>query len=165
MDHRQLLDEYRRGKDLLAAKMKQVDAEMLDFRPDVHGAWTIKEHLIHLADSEINGFLRLKSIIAQPYTSCYVMDEETWTQNLRRKNEDLGKYLTLYALIKDLVYDLLVDEDGANWSRDYFIRDYKGERSEVTIEKALRIYIDHLRAHLEYIDRNIAEYAQAGRAV
>jgi len=162
MEPKQLLDEYCRGKDMLAAKIEQIDAGMLEYRPDAADAWTIKEHVIHVVDSEINGFLRLKSIIAQPYTNCYVMDEETWTENLQRKNEDIGKYLSMYTLIKDLIYDLLVDEDEANWHRGFFIRDYKGERSEVTIAKGLQMYVDHLRAHLEYIDRNIAAYNRDG---
>jgi hypothetical protein len=138
--------------------MDAIDADMLVHRPDMEDAWTIKEHLIHVVDSEINGFLRLKSILAQPNTSCYVMDEETWTKNIRRKNEDVRKYLAVYGLIKDLVYDLLVDEDEANWNKDFFIRNYKGERTEVTLEKGLQIYIEHLQAHLAYMDRNIADY-------
>lgn len=158
MDHETLLKEYCRGSELLRAKMEEVDDAMLAYRPDIADAWTIKEHAIHVVDSEINGFLRLKSIIAQPGTHCYVMDEETWTKNIRRKSEDVGKYLAVYALVKEMVYDLLVDEDPGNWDKDYFIRDYKGRRSEVNIEKCLQIYIDHLRAHLEYIDRNMAAY-------
>ena len=161
MDPEVLLKEYCRGSELLRAKMAAIDDAMLNYRPDIEDAWTIKEHAIHVVDSEINGFLRLKSIIAQPGTHCYVMDEETWTKNIRRKNEDVGRYLAVYALIKEMVYDLLADEDPGNWNRDYFIRDYKGERSEVTIETCLQIYIDHLRAHLEYVDRNMAAYHRA----
>ena len=161
MDRETLLKEYCRGSELLRAKMAEIDDAMLNYRPDIEDAWTIKEHVIHVVDSEINGFLRLKSIIAQPGTHCYVMEEETWTKNIRRKNEDVDKYLAVYALIKEMVYDLLVDEDAGNWNRDYFIRDYQGGRSMVTIAKCLQIYIDHLRAHLEYIDRNMAAYHRA----
>lgn len=162
MEPQKLLKKYCRGSELLRAKMAEIDDAMLNYRPDIEDAWTIKEHAIHVVDSEINGFLRLKSIIAQPGTHCYVMDEDTWTKNIRRKNEDVSKYLAVYALIKEMVYDLLVDEDAGNWNRDYFIRDYQGERSEVTIAKCLQIYIDHLRAHLEYIDRNMAAYKRTG---
>jgi hypothetical protein len=158
MDCRQLLTAYCRGSNILREKLKEADDEMLMHLPDGEDAWTIKEHVIHLVDSEINGFIRLKSILAQPNTDCFVMDEETWTKNIRRKNEDVQKYLAVYGLIKDLVYDLLADEPEENWNRDSFIRNDKGERTEVTLEKGLEIYIDHLQAHMAYIDRNIADY-------
>jgi hypothetical protein len=160
MKKRELLDRYIQGVGVLSAKMKEVTDDMLVFQPDLEDAWTIKEHIIHLVDSEINGFIRLKSIIAQPGSTCYVMDEDNWTKNIRRKNEDVSKYLSVFKLIREMAFDLLVDEDEKSWDRDYFIRPYKGEIVNVTIEKCLTIYVNHLDFHLKYIDRNIGEYRE-----
>lgn len=55
------------------------------------------------------------------------MDEDLWTKNLTRKNEDLKKYLYLFELIRNIVNDLVKDEPDVNWTKDYFIRKYKGE--------------------------------------
>jgi hypothetical protein len=57
-----------------------------------------------------------------------------------------------------MAFDLLIDEEESNWNKDYFIRTYNNETSNVTIEKYLKLYINHLNFHLEYIDRNIKEY-------
>jgi hypothetical protein len=157
LDKRQLLENYTSGVKRLFIKMNDITDDMLVYRPKIEDAWTIKEHIIHLVDSEINGFIRLKSIIAQPGSSCYVMDENSWTKKIRRKNEDINKYLSVFKLIREMVFDLLVDEDESNWDTDYFIRRYHGETVNVTIEKCLEIYINHLNFHLEYLDRNINE--------
>lgn len=158
MNSSHLLKEYADGAKILLDRMKEINEKMLSYRPKREDAWTIKEHVIHLIDSEINGFVRLKSIIAQPGSTCYVMEEEAWTKNIRRKNEDVTKYLSVFKLIREMVYDLLIDEVEENWRGDYFIRHYHGETLKVTIEKFLEIYINHLKFHLEYLDKNIEEY-------
>ena len=158
MDDRSLLETYRDGAGRLLARVRSLPEGVIDFRPALEDAWTVREHIIHLVDSEINAFIRIKSIIAQPGSSCYVMDEDAWTRNIRRKNEDLDKYIAAFGLMRGMVYDLLVDEDVANWDRDYFTRDYNNEVARITIRKALELYVRHCAAHLEYIDRNVREF-------
>lgn len=158
MNSKELLKEYCGGVDILQAKLKGLKDEIITFRPERENAWTIKEHVIHVVDSEMNGFIRLKSIIAQPGSTCYVMDEDTWTKNIRRKNEDMKKYMSVFKLIRDMVFDLLIDEDDGNWNKDYFIRHYNGETVNITIENFLELYIKHLKFHLEHIDPIIREF-------
>ncbi len=157
MKYKKMLDEYISGIDRLNNRMKNLPETLFDFRPNRKDAWTIKEHIIHLVDSETNGFIRCKSIIAQPNSECYVMDEESWTKNLSRKNEDVHKYIELFKIIRNIVYDLLIDEPEENWNSNYFIRDYKGERKNITIEKCIELYNNHLHFHIEYIDNIIEE--------
>ncbi|MCJ7813272.1 DinB family protein [bacterium] len=157
MKYKKILDEYISRIDLLTNRIKNLPEAMFHFRPNRKDAWTIKEHIIHLVDSETNGFIRCKSIIAQPNTECYVMNEESWTKNLSRKNEDVHKYIRLFKMIRDIVYDLLIDEPEENWNKNYFIRDYKGERKNITIEKCIELYNHHLNFHIEYIDKIIKE--------
>lgn len=158
MDTKELLKTYCEGADRLYSKMNDVSDELLVYRPQRPDAWTIKEHVIHLVDSEMNGFIRLKSIIAQPDSTCYVMDEERWTRNIRRKNEDIKKYLAMYGLVKEMAYDFLADEPEENWNDHYYLRTYNGTTDRVTIAKCLKVYIDHLEFHLRYIEMNIEAY-------
>jgi hypothetical protein len=161
MNKLQMIEAYGSGPARLYEKLKDITDEVLNFRPDLPDAWTIREHLIHLVDSEINGFVRLKAIIAQPGSSCFVMDENNWTKNLRRKNEDMQKYLALFKLLREMAHDLLVDEDEDNWNRDYVIREREGSAVQITIEKWVEIYTNHVNAHLDFIDRNIREFNKA----
>jgi hypothetical protein len=147
------LKEYISGADRLNHSISSLSEKEFNGRPDVEGAWTIKEHIIHLVDSEINGFIRLKSIFAQPGSDCYVMDEEPWTKNLRRKNEDLQKYIKIFGLIRDMAFDLMKDESPENFSKDGYFRTYKNKREKITLEKHLEVYNNHLKFHIDYIDK------------
>ncbi len=159
MKYQQLMDTYMGGIEALNLKLKDLTEREYNYRPRRDDAWTIKEHVIHLVDSEVNGFIRCKSIIAQPGSECYVMDEDAWTKNIRRKDEDVHKYIRLFGLVRTIVYDLVKDEPEENWRGHYFIRKYKGETVQVTLEKCIEIYNNHLRFHLEYMDAVLAELA------
>lgn len=138
MKYSKLLEKYISGISILDSAIGTFSEKDFDYRPDREDAWTLKEHIIHLVDSEVNGFIRCKSIIAQPNSECYVMDEELWTKNLAGKNEDVQKYIKLFGLIRNIVYELVKDEE--NWSKDYFIRKYKGETNQITLEKCIELY-------------------------
>jgi hypothetical protein len=163
MKYTSLLNEYRAGVEKVKSKLAGLAPEAISFRPKRKDGWSIKDHIIHMVDSDTNGFIRIKSIIAQPCSECFVMDEDRWTENIRRKNEDINSYVELFGIIRRIVYDLLKDEPEESWTRDYFIRDYKGEKKQFTIEKTIELYVNHVRMHLEYIEKNIEEFNTAIR--
>jgi hypothetical protein len=152
-----LLEMYKNGVSIINNLIAGIDESLLDKMPEHADDWTIKEHIIHLVDSEINAFIRLKSIIAQPASECYVMNEEDWTKNLRRKNEDMNKYLKLFGGIRELAYDFIKEEDERSREENYYIRTINGKAEKVTINKWLQIYNNHLNAHVEYIEKIYAE--------
>lgn len=152
-----LLETYKNGVSVINNLIAGIDESLLDKMPEHADDWTIKEHIIHLVDSEINAFIRLKSIIAQPASECYVMNEENWTKNIRRKNEDMNKYLKLFGGIRELAYDFIKEEDERSREENYYIRTINGKAEKVTINKWLQIYNNHLNAHVEYIEKINAE--------
>jgi len=156
------LEEYKTGNNKLLELLNLLSDKEIEYFPGRQDAWSIKEHIIHLIDSEINGFIRLKSIIAQPSSDCYVMNEEEWTKNLRTKNEDVHKYLSVFKLIRELAYDFIIEEDPLTWNTNYFIRTYKGETINVTIEKWLDFYNYHLKFHIDFIN-NIYQEINTGK--
>ena len=113
------LEKYREGYQDIKNIVRSIPESLLDFIPAYENAWSIQEHIIHLVDSERNGLVRLKSIIAQPGSDCYVMDEDIWTKNIRRKNEDINKYLELFKSIREIAYDFIKDESQENWKGQY----------------------------------------------
>jgi len=155
MTDRELLDLYVQGPSVLEARVVGLPANVLEFRPHYPDAWTIREHVIHLADSETNNFIRLKSIIAQPGSVGFVIDEKTWTSNIVHKREDVWKYLRLFRLVREIVGELVSDEIGANQS--FFLRTYMGETCQITMREGLEVYARHVGFHLEYIDRILRE--------
>lgn len=158
-----LLVTYKNGVSIVNNLIANIDESLLDKMPEHADDWTIKEHIIHLVDSEINAFIRLKSIIAQPSSECYVMNEEEWTKNIRRKNEDMNKYLKLFGLIRELAYDFIIDEDERTREDNYYIKTINGKAEKITINKWLQIYTKHLNFHVDYIEKINAELKEKGR--
>jgi hypothetical protein len=83
------------------------------------------------------------------------MDEENWTMNIRRKHEDIHKYLQLFKNIRELSYDFIHDEPIESWDKQFFLRTYQGKTVKITIENWIELYINHLVFHEEYIRKII----------
>ena len=62
--------------------MSALPKEMWLFR-DEHGCWSVHEHLIHIADSEVNSYIRCRRLIAEPGKELMAYDENVWADSLR----------------------------------------------------------------------------------
>ena len=155
MDHSILLQEYSEGFNLLSKKIEGLPDKLLLFRPPIVDAWSIKEHVIHIVDCEINNFIRWRSILAQPKSTCFVIEENKWTENLNYQKEDISKYLQVFKILRMITNEYLADIDEKLWSKDYFMHEYQGQMKNVTLKECINIYKNHVPWHIEYIDRNI----------
>ena len=81
IDRRQLLERYRTGmRAVLDALADITDAE-LD-RPAPDGGWTARDVAHHLADSEANGFIRLRRLIAEDDPVIVAYDQDLYARQL-----------------------------------------------------------------------------------
>ena len=87
-----LLTDFLNGPKELEKEVEGIERDLADYRP-FEGAWTIREHVVHVTDSEINNFVRWKSIFGQPRSNAYVIDEEAWVKNMRYATASMDKYL------------------------------------------------------------------------
>lgn len=157
MKYKYLLDNYKSGIENLTNKVKGLSDIQLNYLPERNDSWSIKDHIIHIVDCEVNNFIRLRSIIAQPNSECYVMNEDLWTKNIKHKNESIEDFLSLFKIIRTINYDFLIGEPEGNWTENYFIRKYKGETKHITIKDCIEIYCNHLSFHFDYIDKILSE--------
>ena len=65
---------YGGAYERLVAGLGGFPPEMWDFR-DEHGCWSIREHLIHIADREANSYIRCRRLIAEPGRALMAYDE------------------------------------------------------------------------------------------
>jgi hypothetical protein len=161
MSYENLLNDFLMGPDLLENKVSSLSEEQLLFRPALAGAWSIKEHVIHVVDSEINNFIRWKSIIAQPKSKVFVIEEEDWTRRMDYQSEDMNKYLQTFRLLRNITHDYLIDLEDKLWESEYFVREYQGKTDHVTLLQDITIYANHVPFHLEYIERNLKAFQDA----
>jgi hypothetical protein len=150
MNHEDLLENYRIGPLELEREVVGIAGDLADYRP-FETAWTIREHVVHVADADINNFIRWKSIIAQPRSRTFAIDEERWTKNTRYTKASMEKHIAVLKLLREIGYDYLIEIDEGEWNNEYFLR---GDSDKVTLEKCITIYTNHIPVHIEYIKRN-----------
>jgi hypothetical protein len=63
-DREELLATYGKDVPCLRELVAGLGHEVLHFRPAIDGAWTIAEHVGHLASTEVNGYLRFQKAIS-----------------------------------------------------------------------------------------------------
>ena len=61
-----LLESYSSGYLILKKLIDDLDQKVIEYVPDIDGAWSIKEHLGHLVDTEVNGYIRFQKAILNP---------------------------------------------------------------------------------------------------
>ena len=158
MNRKQMIEEYLQAGKKLISVFAEIPHEAYDYLPALEDAWSIREHAVHLADSDINNFIRLKSCIAQPASNGFVIREEEWAERIREKKEDPGKYLQVVELLREIMASFLNTVTDEDFHSRYYIRDYNGKVEKITLAEAVEMYTFHIHIHLEYLERNLEEY-------
>ena len=68
------IESYGNAYAVLVDALTRFPKEMWQFR-DPHGCWSIHEHIVHIADSEANSYIRCRRFIAEPGESLSGYDE------------------------------------------------------------------------------------------
>ncbi|OHD22875.1 MAG: hypothetical protein A2086_09445 [Spirochaetes bacterium GWD1_27_9] len=146
------LSKYINGADILINKYNSLknNKNILIFRP-FENAWTIKEHIIHIVDGDINAYIRLNCVLAESGKSVMLIDEEKWTENLFYHNQSVEDYLQVFELLRKIVSNKLKSIKDDVWERNHIIHPTLGK---VTLFDWLRGYSTHLEEHINYIERN-----------
>jgi hypothetical protein len=155
-DIRTLLDRFARAPEAVAEKIRSLSGEQMTYRPFPE-AWTIHEHLIHLADSEINGSIRLRKILAESGVAVDVFDQEKWVASLNYHSQPAERALAVFRLLRQIALDLLREVEGDRWDSAYIMHP---ERGKLTLRDWLQTYAEHAEQHLQYIERNLKKWAE-----
>ena len=153
ISRQQLLDKYISGIDLLHEKVSRFSPEEINFKPS-ENEWSIKEIIIHLADSETNAFIRYRSIISEPGKKAFLVAEAQWAKALNYQEQPIENYFHLFRILRNITYNqlTLLPNDDDIWKNRFTFHDHLGE---INLERWLQIYADHLDNHLKQMDRNL----------
>lgn len=158
MNKQILLNEYLSGVNEITTVINGIPKESYDFIPNHKDAWTIRQHIIHLVDSEANSFIRIKSCIAQPYSNIFVINEDDWTKNLENRKEDILSYLSLFSMLRTITTSFLESVSDNDFEEKYFIRNYNNKTEKISILNAVEMYRDHVYFHIDYINKIYDEF-------
>ena len=150
----QLIADYARGYDAIVRAIEGLDEEALSFKPSPR-AWSIKEIVIHLADTEVVVIHRMKSVIAENKPPLPAFDQDAWADRLHYREQDYRQHLALFKLLRESFVPVLSRLKAEDWERT----GVHSEKGEVTLKELLRSYTEHVFVHIRQIERNKAAYA------
>lgn len=140
---------YGSAYETLIAGLREFPKEMWDFR-DEHGCWSIREHLVHIADSEANSYVRCRRFIAEPGEPLMAYDENGWASALGYAVRSVEDALELFRILRQQTYDLIKTLPESAWANTC----YHPENGDMTLDDWLDVYAVHIPEHLQYMQEN-----------
>jgi DinB superfamily len=149
-ERQQRIEQYDRGPHRLHDALRLVPDGAVKWRP-APGKWSAHEVICHCADSETNGAMRLRYLLAEKDPVIVGYDQEAWARIFDYHSRPLETALALVEAVRANTAALLRSLGDEAWSR-------AGRHSEsgpYSVETWLRIYSDHLEGHARQIERNV----------
>jgi hypothetical protein len=158
MDRAEKLDliaRFELAVDPLIELVQTAPAAAVDFRPDLPGAWTVREHAAHFLDAEAFAHSRMRTAVAEPGTHVQVWDEEAWQAKAHYDLVDPQGALEIARSLRNVTSAMALALVDSDWNA-YHVQHAK--RGRMTLADLLRFYVDHAQAHAQYLQRNLAAY-------
>ena len=143
-ERNEMIEEYGRGFDLLAATLAEVPREAWEFKP-TPSEWSIHEVIVHMADSESIGAFRVRKMIAQPGSTLMTYEEAKWAETLNYQNQDAEDALQILKLTRQTTYRLLKSLPDRAFMQTAVHPEYV---VPYTIENWLDTYSRHIPEHI-----------------
>jgi len=134
--------------------------DAIDFRPSLAGAWTIRDHAVHLLDADTFAYARLRLAVTQPGNEVLVWNEEAWQERARYESADPLACLQAAQSLRRVVADMAKALADADWEA-FHIR--HPQRGRMTLVDVFKLYIDHVGFHMGYFSRNLEAYRKAAK--
>jgi uncharacterized damage-inducible protein DinB len=122
--------------------------------------WSVIEILAHLADAELVGAWRIRSILGAPGTPIQAYDQNAWVTALHYQDRDARSALEQFRVLREANLALLKSLTPEQW-KQYGMH---AERGKETIEHTVRMFAGHDLNHLQQIDRIAAKGSVASGA-
>jgi hypothetical protein len=158
-DTTQLLERFRRGAEMVAAVTTGATSAEIDFAPSA-SAWSIRQIVCHLSDSEIVGAHRFRLVIAESNATLTAFDQNAWGANLNYKSRKLTEALDSFRLLRALNFELLRTLPVEAYART----GHHTERGTVSLLDLLRIYTEHAESHTRQIQSVREQYRESRKS-
>jgi hypothetical protein len=145
-ERQQKLALYGKAYDQLASALGNYPEDMWDYKPGPQ-RWSIREIIIHIADSEANSYIRCRRAIAEPGAGVMAYDENQWALKLDYPDQDPQAALALFKHLRQMTYDLVRRLPEATWSNTI----EHPENGSMTLDDWLGVYANHIPEHIYQI--------------
>lgn len=136
----------RRLKELIAGRT----IDELSRKPNP-AKWSVTQILAHLADSEVAGAWRFRSVLASDGVALQPYDQNAWAEAFRYEHSDPFESCEAFGALRASLISLLKRVD----TRLYANYGIHAERGKESIEHLIRLYAGHDLNHLQQIEGHI----------
>jgi hypothetical protein len=154
-----LLEAFKNGPSDLQQALATLPGEAWAFKPTPNG-WSIHEIVVHLADTEVQSHVRIRTIISEPSTTIPNYDQYQWSQALHYSNQDVQLSLRIISLMRESNHSLLTLIDDLLWS-NFCVHSVRGPE---TLDTLVRGYTSHMQQHIAQIDRGYQTWQATSHA-
>ncbi len=145
-DRQALLARLRQIPDAAAAAVRGLSEAQLD-TPCAEGEWTARQVVHHLADAQMNGFIRMKLILTEDYPTLKPYDQDEWVKLRDSAEHSVRASLSILAGLHERWSALLETLPASSWSRSAL----HPETGPVTLDDLLVTYARHGETHVRQI--------------
>ncbi|MCC7084079.1 MAG: DinB family protein [Pirellulales bacterium] len=154
--HPSLIDRYIDGAERLSQAIAGLSNDELHAFP-IPGAWSIKQIVIHLLDSDLIHADRIKRVIAEEKPLLMGFNESKFASRLHYEAQDAALAAELFAKNRQLLHQVLSHLPTAAFERSGI----HSERGRVTLADLIATAVDHLDHHLKFIQKKRALLGKA----
>jgi hypothetical protein len=151
-----LVEAYAAGPRLIESAVAGISGEELHFKPGPEH-WSIHENVVHLADTDLVGAVRMRFILAEPGASLVAFDQTRWAQALGYTASSLAGSLSLFRAIREATADVLRRAPTAAWEQT----GTHTESGPQTLAWMVEHFADHVHYHLRTIAKRRRQYTEA----
>jgi hypothetical protein len=153
IERNQKIESFGNAFYELSEALGQMPRDMWQYKTSPN-QWSIQEIIIHLADSEANGYIRFRKAISEPGKPIMTYDQEDWSQSLNYAGQKAEEHLELFKWLRAATYALLRNLPDSTWQNSVF----HPERGVVTLENLLDIYVTHVPKHISQMKRAFEQW-------
>ena len=157
-ERRQRIEQYARGAERLHDALRLVPDAAVKWRP-APGKWSAHEIVCHCADSETNGAVRLRYLLAEKDPVIVGYDQDAWARLFDYQSRPIEPALAVVEAVRAHASVLLRALGDEAWTR----MGRHTESGPYSVETWLRIYSDHLEGHARQIERNLEQWRRGGQ--
>jgi hypothetical protein len=137
------IESYGAAYEKLLAALAQFPRAMWQYRAAPDG-WTIHEIIVHIADSEVNSYVRCRRFIAEPGSTVLGYDEMIWAQRLNYHAQSPEIALELFKQLRAASYQLIKTLPEETWANTVV----HSENGVMTMDDWLDVYDRHVPDHI-----------------
>jgi hypothetical protein len=150
----ELLERFRRGAELLAVATTGAAGPELDFKPE--GAWSVRQIVCHLADTEAVCVMRFRQVIAEDNPALPGFDGAAWAQSLDYGQRKISQALEIFRVLRASNYELLKGLPPATYQRG----GNHSEHGRMSLLDLVETYAEHVENHVRQLQRTRAAYRE-----